>query len=639
MTLLPYLMLHLVNVLFNRLLCSFLELPRVRTMRKWTEKLHFSPGIQNNLLETLEHVTKNLTLHERDCVLVWDEMSIKELIEYNGGSDLLEGIVDLGTQGKSLSAANEALVFMAQGINLKWRFAVSFYFSSSATKTENLQALVIENITKLEHIGLRVRMGICDMAFTNQSLYKSWEITEEKPFMMCNGKRVYFVHDSPHLIKLVRNNLMKYDFYIKRCEGQKWVNERIRWLHVLSFFTKDRRLTTRMAPKLTTCHIYLKDFAKMKVKLATQVLSKSVYAGMMAMVQLRLLKPEAKHTAMFIKHIDDLFDLLNISKYSDDKPTRCANNMFNDFQRFDYHLAFLRTIEIPKYPIKNPQFLSGLKITLLGIKMLCLDLQSEGYQHVYTRQLQQDCLENFFSAIRMKGGFSNNPSAKQFRTNFKYLFLARLLKNPLNGNTEGNHHTFESLLDKIDKLPDTSLTTSDDPTNETLAENKTFYCKLSKRKLKLGKEQERCAISYFGPACVSAIIDKNNCVRCEEMLNTIENCKVIDLNHFSQQEGCRYLSSLDNNTLSIFLFLNQHFDKYANESLRSDASRILKGIMDKFLEHTDISNWLNDECREHKLEIIRYFIRTKIYRLVKDKNEQIKKPKSWDQTRRELRNQ
>ncbi len=608
-------------------------------MRKWTEKLHFSPGMQNNLMQTLEHITIHMTSQKRDCILVWDEMSIKELIEYNRGMDQLDGIVDLGTQGKLLSAANEALVFMAQGINYKWKFAVSFYFSSAATKTEHLQALVLENITKLEQIGLHVRIGICDMAFTNQSLYKSWEITEEKPYMVYNDKRIYFVHDSPHLIKLVRNNLMKYDFFVKKHDGHKWVHERIRWLHVLSFFTKDRRLTTRMAPKLTTCHIYPRDFSKMKVKLATQVLSRSVYAGIMAMVQLRILKPEAKHTATFIRNVNDLFDLLNISKYSNDKPTRRAKDLFTEFGRFDYHLAFLKTIEVPKHPIKNPQFLSGLKITLLGIKMLCIDLQNEGYQHVYTRQLQQDCLENFFSAIRMKGGFSKNPSAKQFRSNFKYLFLARLLKNPLNGNTEGNHHTFESLLEKIEKFDDAPVTLPDERYNDTLADNTKFFCKLSKRQLKLGKEQEKCAISYFGPACVAAINEKNNCDRCESMLNSIENSKVLDLNHFGQQEGCRFLSSLDNDTMSVFLFLNQHFDRFANESLRFDACGILKGILDKFVDCTKISSWLNDECKQHKLEIMRYFIRVKIYRIIKDKNENIRKPKAWDQTRRELRNQ
>lgn len=43
----------------------------------------------------------------------------------------------------------------------------------------------------------------------------------------------------------------------------------------------------------------------------------------------------------------------------------------------------------------------GLELTLQGMKHLLLDLKDEGYKYVLTRRLQQDCLENLFSFLRM----------------------------------------------------------------------------------------------------------------------------------------------------------------------------------------------------------------------------------------------
>ncbi len=619
-----------------------LYLPAESSLKIWTREFNFPPGINFQLLEIIRHVTHKLPPQDRDCVLVWDEMHIKELIQYNKFTDKLEGIVDMGPNiGRKLEGANEALVFMVQGINMKWKFALSYYFSNNNTKAEDLGQLVQEHILKLRDIGLKVRICVCDMAFTNRSLYKTWNVSEMHPYCKYNDEKVYFIHDTPHLIKLVRNNLMKYDFVIKKKIGNMYVDKKIRWLHVLNFFNKDRRLTTRMAPKLTTLHVFVKDYSKMKVKLATQVLSHSVYAGMMAMISSNIIKPDAITTANFVKNIDTLFDLLNISKYSEDKSSRNAKNFFENFYQLDNHLKYLNEIEIPKYP-HTPEFLVGLKLSLNGIKLLCTDLKQEGYQFVYTRQLQQDCLENFFSRIRMRGGNCLNPTALQFRQNFKCLFLARLLRNPTTSNTEDS---FESILELNVKCPffkfvPTVHKNPDSFEPAPSSKSKQFYGRSSKRSLKLGKQQEDSVLSYFGPSCVFVVNEKNKCDNCSKML-VFEGKGGNKLVDFKQFEVSAKLASLTNESHKIFLHLNCLFDEFTQVSLKSDGSEIAAGILNQYLLDGIISQWLEMElnCKVHKIDMIKYFIRTKIYRIVKDKNEAVKKSKGWGQTRRELRNQ
>lgn len=361
-------------------------------------------------------------------VIVWDEMSIKEYIEYVKHNDRLEGIVDLGPLGRSLISATEVIVFMVQGINVKWKFPMSFYFSSNATKSVSLKLLIEANIIALQNIGLRVRMGICDMAFTNQSVYKNLGVTCGKPYALIFGQKVYFVHDTPQLIKLVRNNLMKHNLQMTKEIGKYKKVEPAKWVHIMQFYSKDRRQTSRMAPKLTLGHVFLKDFSKMRVKTAGKVLSRSVYSGMVSMARLKILKNDVRSTAELIKNVNDIFDLLNISKFSGVKLGRFDFNLFSNMHKFDKFINFVRAITIQGVS-QRPAFLKGLEITLVGVKMLCQDLIDEGHELLYTRQLQQDCLENFFAEIIMRGGFCRNPTANQFMSNFKHLIFSRMIRN------------------------------------------------------------------------------------------------------------------------------------------------------------------------------------------------------------------
>jgi len=73
------------------------------------------------------------------------------------------------------------------------------------------------------------------------------------------------------LIKATKNNLYHHSFvYNNKCTSWKYIEE---------FYESDKKTQFRAAPKFTDAHIRPNNFQKMKVKLATQVLSRSVAAG------------------------------------------------------------------------------------------------------------------------------------------------------------------------------------------------------------------------------------------------------------------------------------------------------------------------------------------------------------------------
>ncbi|KAM7297572.1 uncharacterized protein ISCGN_022723 [Ixodes scapularis] len=56
-------------------------------------------------------------------------------------------------------------------------------------------------------------------------------------------------------------------------------------------------------------------------------------------------------------------------------------------------------------------------------------LRAEGLSFLMTNRLNQDCLENFFSVIRQKGGFRESPDTEQFKAPVKALMNENLMRS------------------------------------------------------------------------------------------------------------------------------------------------------------------------------------------------------------------
>ena len=86
-----------------------------------------------------------------------------------------------------------------------------------------------------------------------------------------HGKVVNFLFDPPHLLKCLRNNFMKHDFYVNGTV--------MKWKYIVDYYERDSKQALKLAPKITDKHLNLPPFAGMRVRLAAQVFSHSVAAG------------------------------------------------------------------------------------------------------------------------------------------------------------------------------------------------------------------------------------------------------------------------------------------------------------------------------------------------------------------------
>lgn len=211
-------------------------------------------------------------------------------------------------------------------------------------------------------------------------------------------QHLFFIFDVPHVIKALRNMLLKHDFYYN--------GKRISWQYILDFYNLDKNFPVKAAHKLTDSHIKPTNFEKMKVKLATQVFSNSVYVGMTFYIAFNRLPVEATETAKFIERVDKLFDILNSAETLASKKYNAAfkNEEFQNHFLTDC-LLFLEKLEIRdkcNINITNKiKFINSLKVSINSTLGLFQYLKTNaGFDYLFTKKLNQDCLENHYGQIR-----------------------------------------------------------------------------------------------------------------------------------------------------------------------------------------------------------------------------------------------
>jgi len=125
----------------------------------------------------------------------------------------INGFTDLGKhtpEHQKNIRGDHALVIMFQPFRGKWVQAVACFLSKGAANSSVLHQIIIEAIVLLEKSGFFVDVVTTDGAQWNRSMWNKFGITESVVSCehICDEKiRLWFMSDSPHLIKNFRNLL------------------------------------------------------------------------------------------------------------------------------------------------------------------------------------------------------------------------------------------------------------------------------------------------------------------------------------------------------------------------------------------------------------------------------------------------
>jgi len=84
---------------------------------------------------------------------------------------IYEGYEDLGTLGRTDKIRSHALVIMVRGLYNNWKFPLSYYFTGSGIKGDNLAIIVKESVQKLFDLGLTPVAIVCDQGTQNRRMF------------------------------------------------------------------------------------------------------------------------------------------------------------------------------------------------------------------------------------------------------------------------------------------------------------------------------------------------------------------------------------------------------------------------------------------------------------------------------------
>jgi hypothetical protein len=424
-----------------------LVLPSERVLRDY--KNYFSPkaGVNTENVESLRNKVKSFSGIQRYVVLVMDEMKIQSNLVYDKHSGDLIGFIDLGDPmtnyaclDKEDSVATHALAFLVRGLATDMKHIIAYYFTGNVTSYQ-LMPIFWKVVSTLElSLDLWVIGLVNDGASPNRKLFNlhstlagedECDVVYKTLNLFAPSRFVYFFADSPHLLKTARNCL--YNSGSGSHSRYMWNNGKyLLFSHIADLFYQDQAVELHVLPKLTLDHITLTSYSKMKVRLATQVLSRSV-----AIALEESGNSDVLGTAQFCRMMNDFFDCTNVRSLTEHvkkrnefiKPYTSA-----DDDRFGWLVdVFLQYLESWKASTREREgdfsddargkmFLSmqtydGLKISVFSHVEAIKFLLENGFKYVLSERFMQDVLEDYFGHQRSKGRRADNPSAYEFGYN------------------------------------------------------------------------------------------------------------------------------------------------------------------------------------------------------------------------------
>lgn len=448
------------------------NLPHPSTIRTWyANSSNGEPGISKDSLENLKNLVDEYKLKNEEiyCTLAFDEMSMRRHVQWSDTQKKFIGHISYGSipgDAEYLPVANNALVFMVNGINVPFNVPVAFHFINCLQAHEKAALLKIV-LTAVSQTGLKIIVIIFDGLVTNIRtcvlLGATFNVDKNfRPYIInpVTGANVYLLFDPPHMVKLMRNCLG--DYKTLYCDD----GTEIHW----KFFENLVQLQSKcdiVTHKLTKQHTAFERNI-MNVALATQTLSESVARS----IEMLSLYSKTSHmfencggTVRFSRTANNLFDVFNSKDTSDNFFKSAINHNTKEeiFQFLDQTTQYLKSLKLEQngksiiYSRRKTGF-KGFIINIHTLKGIYAEYVETGkMDSIPMRRLNQDPVESFFGRIRTCClGNNDNPTVEQFSAAYRKILVASELTSSVFSNCKDHLkilHTPSTHKPKVSTLP------------------------------------------------------------------------------------------------------------------------------------------------------------------------------------------
>lgn len=427
------------------------NLPHKSSLQKWyaNSNVGSKSAFCVQSVEILGKKTEKLRSRgvEPVCSLIFDEMAIKKHLQWSQAQHTFLGQIDYGFRPdcSEIPLANNAIVFMVNGINFDLTLPLAFNFINNL-KAEEKATLLKDMISQVNKCGVKVQSITFDGLQSNftmcESLGANFNLRKFKPYIVLPGNlsKIYVIVDPSHVLKLVRNTLGNNRILVEGSGGQ------IEW----SFFEKLEALRVEKnfthMHKLTKKHIEFKN-CKMNVRVACETLSNSVANSMKCLREKGHEQfPDSSATEKFIRFINDCFDIMNTKAIKSENKFKNAINSKNKIEIFTFFEEITKYLKKIKFENSNIVLntrkrtaFRGIIINITNFKSMYEELvESNSLKYLPTFKFSQDHLESFFGRIRSSPGCNDNPTAEQFIASFRKNVVCNEILSSEKSNCEDN---------------------------------------------------------------------------------------------------------------------------------------------------------------------------------------------------------
>lgn len=499
---------------------EYFTLPNGRTIRKWLSKLKCEPGILGEVLDFLKIEISDKP-YLKNCALILDSMAIRTQTVWDNQNGKFTGYINYGgiIDVDHEMAATEALFFQIVSYSYPYKCPIA-YFLVNKIDAYLQTNLILAILRSLYDVGINVRSITSDGASANLSTYVKLgcKINNDcRPFFPhpCDATiNIYCMLDICHMLKLGRNSMAEKNI-VSMLGPIKWS-----YIKELDIVQKNEQLS--LANSLTSQHINFKNKV-MNVRLAAQTLSSGVADAIEYLDNVCKLKEfeNSSATVEFIRKIDKIFDILNCRNpfgkgYK--APIRPATIQYFE-EIFSDATMYLKSLKIDGVPLLSharKTFALGFILTMKSILGLAKDLfslETSPLQYFLTYRCSQDHLELFFSCIRSRGGWNNNPNSQQLKWALRQLLFSNSVKASVNANCI-NFENYATPAFEFRSNTEKQIVVNNDDISEMQMIN--VYINLLENK-SLTNFQEN-VIFYIAGFAVRNLIKQTVCTHCIDIL-------------------------------------------------------------------------------------------------------------------------
>lgn len=513
---------------------GYFILPSYSTVRRLTLTQNLSPAAEqhnNNFLMYIKNKFKFLSPSDKHVTLMIDEIHIKPYFDYKGGSIV-------GSAFNSNDAAKSAFVFMLNSLCSKYKDVVHVMPTKSMTAA-NLYAYIKKVLIGLEEIGFRVICVLTDNNAINGKAMSHFTVPPKLsivyPHPADSSRPLFFMFDSVHLLKCIRNNwlgqkdlekCMKFPSFSFQgvCDTVTKIScapfttlKRLHYLEAGSLLKHAYRLTLK---SLTPSNL-----EKQNVKLVLQIFNEYVIQALETIGEKRSL-PFSQDVAEYIRIVYVWWTIMNVKtphkgrRLNNIYATPLTNNV-ND-EKYVFLNNFCSWLDLwdgmteASGKLTKETFTALRHTTHAIIEITNYCINELNLKYILTGKFQTDQLEARFGKYRRLSGCNYNISVRQVFECEKKLRLRSVLRIPFHNKSVELNVKQETNWEKMD--------------------NEDFITKLIFDLEVTQDDIEKCidvlpVITYLAGYCCYAVSKKLKCSFCQDILTCDEGLENMPDNH------------------------------------------------------------------------------------------------------------